>query len=498
MTASLRSQAERAFKWSALTTAGRFCLQLVAQILLARVLGPDNYGVYGIGMVVLTLAAFLSGNSFSYVLLFQKEVTREDIRFAFTWQIMAGLLCATLMFVLAGQLARFFGDPRVVPMVQWMSVACVFMALGSPATSLLQRDLNFRAVGLIQMASYAAGYLFVGLPMALTGWGAQSLAAACVVQAGVAALAAFAVRPHEVKPLLSHPLGRETLETGRTVFTTNIVNWLLSNLDRAVMGRLINTQAVGLYSVAFNLASIPNTLLSQAIQPTFLATGAKLQDRPKELAAAWMSVLASVFVFLVPFGMVGAILAPDLIALLYGAEWSESGWLLALLLLCVPALGCLTLSTPVLWNTGRKHLEVRLQLPLLVMALPAWWFAATYGLRAVALVSAVLVFARAAVIVVAGMRALHADWAPVRSFLLRGTVLGAIGSAAAAAGQHAAAGFPHPAVMLAVGAASAGLALLLVVAVRPQVLGNEARAVLSRLIPAVGPRWVPATPEVRS
>ncbi|OYU73220.1 MAG: polysaccharide biosynthesis protein, partial [Burkholderiales bacterium PBB5] len=227
-------------------------------------------------------------------------------------------------------------------------------------------------IGLIQLAGYAAGYLMVGLPMALNGWGAQSLAAAAVVQAGVVAAASFAVHPHSLKPLLAHALGRETLETGRTVFSTNLVNWLLSNLDRALMGRALNTQAVGLYSVAFNLASIPTTLLVNAMQPTFLAAGARLQNEPKQLAAAWMSVLACVLVLLLPFSMVCAMLAPDLIALLYGAAWSEAGWLLAVLLLCVPAWGCLSLSTPVLWNTGRKHLEVRLQLPLLALAVPTW------------------------------------------------------------------------------------------------------------------------------
>src|SRR5690349_9329970 len=83
----LRALAERAFKWSALTTAGRFALQLVAQIVLARLLGPDNYGVYGIGMVVLTFSTFLSGNAFSYILMLRPTVDDDDVRFAFGWQV---------------------------------------------------------------------------------------------------------------------------------------------------------------------------------------------------------------------------------------------------------------------------------------------------------------------------------------------------------------------------------------------------------------------------
>ena len=113
--ATLRSRADRAFKWSAATTVARFGLQLVAQVLLARLLGGENYGVYGIGMVVLTFATFLSGNSFSYILMLQKDVSREDVRFAFTWQLLAGITSGIVMFFSAEWLAGFFADPAVAP-----------------------------------------------------------------------------------------------------------------------------------------------------------------------------------------------------------------------------------------------------------------------------------------------------------------------------------------------------------------------------------------------
>ena len=92
-TASLGARTERAMKWSALTTTARFALQLGAQVALARLLGPGNYGIYGIGIAVLTFATFLAGTGFSYSLLLQPQVNAADIRFAFTWQMLAGVRC---------------------------------------------------------------------------------------------------------------------------------------------------------------------------------------------------------------------------------------------------------------------------------------------------------------------------------------------------------------------------------------------------------------------
>jgi lipopolysaccharide exporter len=481
--------AQRALKWSALTTVARFALQLGAQVALARMLGPGNFGVYGIGMTVLTFVAFLSGASFSWNLMLMPQVADDDIRFAFTWQLLAGLLCAIAMFAAAPWLAVFFGDARVEGVVQWLSLASFLMAASAPAMCLLQRDLNFRAIGLIQLASYAAGYLAVGVPMALMGWGAYALAIACVVQSAVTLVAAYATRPHPVRPLFSHAGGSAALNTGRAVFLTNVVNWLLSNLDRVVIGRVLNAHAVGLYTVAYNLAQIPNVLLLGALQPAFLSAGAKLQDDRRKLAQGWLLGLACVLVLVTPASVVMAMLSGDLVQLLYGAAWMDSAWVLALLFLCLPAWTCWGLSTPVLWNTDRKHYEFLLQLPLLALAVPAWWLFGAEGIRAVAVVSALVIYARAGVIITAALRALQMRWSAIFPYLVRGIGLAAVCAGAVLAGQYAVAGVTFPGISLCVGGACALGAMLLMIGTRPQLLGRETQNAIANLFPAIRVRW---------
>lgn len=492
---SLETRVERALKWSALTTVARFALQLGAQVALARMLGPGNFGVYGIGMAVLTFAAFLSGASFSWSLMLLPSVSRDDIRFSFTWQMMAGMLSAAAMYLAAPAISGFFGDPLIEGVVQWLALASLLMAAAGPATCLLQRDLNFRALGLIQLAGYAAGYLGVGVPMALNGHGAEALAAACVVQAAVTLVASYAVKPHPLRPLFSHAGGAVTLTTGRTVFLTNVVNWLLSNLDRVVLGRVLNTHAVGLYSVAYNLASIPNVLLLSALQPTFLAAGAKLQNDRQRLAQGWLLGLACVLVLVTPASVVFALLSADLVSLLYGPAWMDSAWVLALLFLCLPAWACWGFTTPVLWNTGRKHLEYQLQLPLLAVAAPAWWLFAPAGIRSAAIVSALVIVARAGVIIAAALRALELRWSALLPYAARGLFLSTVCAAAVLAGKHAVATLTFPGVSLYAGGICAVAAMLLLVATRPQLLGVETLSALARLFPAFRVRWaLPALP----
>jgi lipopolysaccharide exporter len=490
--AALAAVAERAMKWSAATTAARFALQFGAQVTLARILGPDNYGVYGIGLTVLTFVGFLSGTSFSWNLMLLPRIADEDIRFSFTLQVLVGAACALAMYAAAPALAVFFEDPRVEGMVKLLSLAAVLTAASAPATCLLQRDLNFRAIGLIQLASYAVGYLGIGVTMALAGYGALALGVAAVAQAATVLVASYIARPHPLRPLFKHAGGSDALATGRTVFVTNIVNWLLNNLDRVLIARVLNAHAVGLYNVAYNLATIPSTLLLGALQPTLLATGARLQDDRQRLARSWRVALSCVLVLALPAAVVGALLAADIVHLLYGPAWADSAWVLGLLFLGLPAWASWGISTPVLWNTGRKHLESLLQLPLLALALPAWWIAAHSGIRAVAIASVAVLFARSAVIVVAALRALELRWVAIATPLARGLGLSVASAAAVLTAQHLVAGVALPVIALAAGSAAALLVALLVLRGWPRLLGEETQQVVARVLPFVSSWSAPA------
>jgi O-antigen/teichoic acid export membrane protein len=496
-TGAIAALAERALKWSAVTTVARFALQFVAQVALARMLGPGNFGVYGIGMAVLTFVGFLSGASFSYSLMLLPKVSDEDIRFSFTWQMVAGIVSAIAMFACAPLIAHFFGDERVEGMVQLLSFASLLMAAAAPATYLLQRDLNFRQLGLVQLASYAAGYLFVGVPMAIAGFGAYALGTACVVQAAVALVATYRSRPHSLRPLFRHAEGGETLTTGRAVFFTNVVNWLLGNLDRVIIGRVLNAQAVGIFTVAYNLASIPNVLLVGAMQPAFVATGAKLQESRERLAQGWLLAIACILVLVTPAAVVMAMLSADLVQFLYGNAWSETAWVLAVMFLCLPAWASFGLSTPVLWNTGRKQYEFLLQLPLLALVIPAWWLVAPAGVRGVAIVSSAAIVIRALVIVTASLRALDLRWRALAPYAARGVALSVLCACATLAGQEAVTSLGSPLVGLVAGGSFATMAMLAVLLFRPDALGNEARTALSRVLPFIGPRLAPRVEPVR-
>jgi O-antigen/teichoic acid export membrane protein len=257
----------------------------------------------------------------------------------------------------------------------------------------------------------------------------------------------------------------------------------LNNLDRLLIARLLNVKAVGLYNVGYNLANRPNTLLIGALQPAFFAASSRLQHDRGRLRHVYLQVFATIWVLLAPLFVFLSLVSADLVHLLFGLRWTEAGGVVATLFLAMPLFVTWAMSTPVLWNSGRRLYELLLQLPLLVMAVLAFYQFAPIGLHAATLVAAALMASRGVVVGIAACRAVGLSFRDLFPHLLRSTLLSVLAAGSTLLGQQAAARLGGPLVSLVSGSLVALVLMLGLVCTRPEVLGSHAAGTVVRFFP---------------
>jgi PST family polysaccharide transporter len=431
---NLTKQSVSAVKWSAFGNLARYGLQLGAQIVLAHLLGSENYGLFALGMMVLNFSNMLANFGLAWGLVQVQELTNEDVRFVFTWQLISGTITGIGLYFLSPVVASFFNEIRLESIIKWLSLACILSAATATASNLLRRRLDFKAINIIEVISYIIGYIVIGVPLAFNGAGVWSLVAAWLSQTFCALILYFIRSPHSLKPLFWYEGAMKITGVGYTVFITNICNWLLANLDCTLLGRFLNAQSVGLYSLGYNLANTPNSFLVGALQPAFLAVGARIQTETDRLRGAYLSVLASIWILILPMFVILAIIAKDLVAVLYGSAWDSSGLVLTILALSMPAYITFGLSTPVLWNTGRNYWESLLQFPILAASGFAYFNLASQGVVMVAIVAALTLLARAIVITSAACHQLKISPRDLLSIAIRAIGMASVAAVGAFAG----------------------------------------------------------------
>lgn len=400
----LAARSLQALAWGAGGALLRLLLQLGAQIVLARLLGPQQYGLFAIGAIVVGFAGFFADIGLAYGLIQKASLSAADLRFVVTWQALLGTAVTAALYGGAGALAAFFGEPGAAPVLQWLAPLCLLNALAAPSLNLLRRGLDFRRIQLAQTLSYALGYGLLGLPLALLGAQVWALVAAWTAQAGINLVLLYRATGHPLRPLFWHPAARAQWTFGLAVLGSNLVNWVINNIDRVIVGQGFGSREVGLYASAANLVYSPSAAALGVVQPVFLAAASRLADDAARIARAYQAMLGLLAALLLPLALVVAIAAEPLLLLLFGPAWQAAAAVCTPLALAMPLFMLWGLSTPLLWAAGKPTHEFRLQLPLALLWAGVCVLAARVSVPTVAWCVLGLSGLRCALVVVAALR----------------------------------------------------------------------------------------------
>lgn len=373
-----------AIRWGAIGALGKIFLQFFTQIFLARLLGPTEYGLFAISVLVVSLSNFLSDIGIAYGLIQKKDVSDSDVRFVFTWQIIIGVIISGAISLLAGPVAAMFGEPRAANVIGPLAIVCLINAVTAPSMNLLKRRLDFKRLQTAQLAGYIIGYIVVGVPLALVHPDVSSLVIAWITQASVALVIMYSGARHPLKPLLWYAEGFSTVCYGLTVLATNLTNWSIQNIDRVIIGKVFSVRDIGLYSTAYNLLYTPTTTLLGILQPVFFSSSARLVDQSSAQKGTYLTAQAIIALTLLPAYTMVAMRADDIIHVLYGEAWNAAAPLLVPIAFAMPMVLMWGMSTPILWTTGHATREFKSQLPLAILWTSAAWLASQISLEAVA------------------------------------------------------------------------------------------------------------------
>ncbi|TFV90287.1 lipopolysaccharide biosynthesis protein [Oxalobacteraceae bacterium OM1] len=427
---NLSSKGIAAVFWGGFGSLMRAGLQIVTQIILARLLGPGEYGIFAIAAIVLSFSRFFSDIGISYGLIQKKTVSDDDIRFVFTWQIIMGTTVGVGVFLLSEPLAHFFNEPRLVDVLHVAAVICLIGAMTSPSMNLLKRELDFKSIQTSQVSAYIVGYVIVAIPLAVAGLHVWSLIAAFIVNELMVFVLLYRRTRHPIGILFWQREDNQLLGYGLRVFATNILNWIISNVDRVIIGRFFPASQVGLYSVSYNLVSSPTLLVIGVVQSALFSTSAKVQDDFDRLRKALLTMIGAVTLLLFPVFAGIAAVSDTLMLTLYGPSWLDASVLLRAVALAMPLYLLLGMATPLLWVSGQTNKEFLIQIPVALTFIGAAALASQYSMEAVAWTVFGMYLMRSLVIVTVTCHALDLSLLRVLQSMVGGLAVTAVTSAA--------------------------------------------------------------------
>jgi PST family polysaccharide transporter len=369
--------------------ATQAALSLLALPILARLLGPSEFGLVALAMsfVLFTMAFSDAGMGYSLVRTPREDTAAWSSAFWAISLLSSGL--ALFLLAIAWPAAWLFGEPRLAPLVLALAPIPLVQGMLAPAIADLQQREKFAWVGLAEVTGAVAGAA-IAVWIAFHGGGAWALVAQQLgVWAGKAAVIIPATR---FRPrFIFHRDGLEPhLRFGRDTAGWSLVNFFARQIDPLVIAKIIGTTALGFYSIAYRLMTLPAYLVAGPVQNALFTRMVALRNDPaglRELVLIASRALAS---FIFPAMAVLSVASASFITIFLSDRWLPAAPIFAVLAPIGAVTAVVGLNGPLLMAVGRTDLRLRLTFEFTLLWAVAVPFLAYDGVETVAIGFAVL------------------------------------------------------------------------------------------------------------
>lgn len=378
------NSAFRAASWFALFRAIAQSLSWVATVLIARLLVPSDYGLMAMSTVIIGFAVIFRELGLGVAIIQRPSTTDEELSSIFWFSATFGVLLALLCFPIASLTGYIMKEPKVVPITQSVSGIFVLGGLQIVPLSLIKKNLNFKAIGVMEMIAMFSSSI-VMIVCAALGAGVWTFVLGHYTRTVINLVYTYSLTRWRPIAHFGYPNLKPFLKFGVITALSMSVSYLWQKSDRFFAGRAWASQALGYYTFALELSQIPTekivSLLNQVSFPTF----SKLQSDSEGFSHFYLQIIKTTAFIVFPLFVGGFILGEPLVILLLGDKWRPMVSIFCFLCLSqIPvALNAVNNSAHLAQNRPTWGLFFHL---LCLCVIPvAFYFSANYGIEAMVL-----------------------------------------------------------------------------------------------------------------
>lgn len=305
-------------------------LRLGATLLMARLLAAQEFGLFAMINSALGIATVLRDMGLSEAAIQSASITNRQHSTLFWINAGLGLLMTVAIVLASPWIARGLGVPDATLLIIALAPVFLLSGLGAQHKALMSRNLAFSVQAKMTFWSVVVSQSLT-LALAATGAGIWSLISGAIAAEIIITLWCWRSEPWRPLFVFSLVESRPLLIFGGYVSAFGILSYLAGNLHQLLIGIFNGAAAAGYFNRAIVLLFVPISLILLPIGNVISAALARLQSDPVEFARYYLKIITTVNLLTAPLGIFSLLSAPEIVRVLLGPGWEESGVLLRLM-----------------------------------------------------------------------------------------------------------------------------------------------------------------------
>lgn len=380
--ATLGARVFRGASWLALFKLASQLFSWVVTIAVAKILVPSDYGLMDMATIITGYAGMFNELGLGAAIIQRPRTSRTELSSVFWVSMGFSALLASLCFLVAYPTAAIFNEPRVIPITQATSMLFLFGGVQIVPLALMKKELAFKKIGFIDMTGIVVSCSCMYV-LALMGSGTWTLIGGHLVREFTKAVLTYSsakwfpcwhFRFNDAKPYLSFGI---QVSIGESLF------YLYDKSDKFFAGRAFNSNSLGLYSFALQLAKMPTEKIVVLINQVSFPVFAKLQKNKELFERYYLDILKITSTIVFPLFTGAYLLGEQLIRVLLNEKWYAMIVLFKFLSLAQIVTALNAINNFVHTAQGRPQWSMRFNLMMTMLMPLSFYFAVQYGLNAI-------------------------------------------------------------------------------------------------------------------
>jgi O-antigen/teichoic acid export membrane protein len=365
-----------------MSTIGVQVIVLVSNLILARLLYPEIFGVLGMATAITGLISVIQEAGFSSYLIYNKKNDQELIRTAFYLNIGFSLILSLLTFLASDQISELYRNDEVETVIRYISLGLLFSSVGITSRALLMKDRQFKTLMIIDVTTEIVTQICAIL-LVLAHYELLGVTAKLVIRPFFLSLLTVLVKRHAFWGLPNVRRVKEIFSYSMKVFGTQVFIYVNNNLDFFWVGKLFGSKILGLYAMAYQWSIIARFYIAGSVTKVLFPEISRHQDDKGKVRELYLSVLSRVAFLTLPvcFGLF--IISKEFVYLLYGSAWTDSIPIMKVLLLTGAITSVGAVGGAVFQGLGKPQIDMYLNIISFAVSAGIIFIASRNGIIAV-------------------------------------------------------------------------------------------------------------------
>jgi lipopolysaccharide exporter len=367
---SLSSRAMKSSVWIFTLKITERLFQLIRTIVLARLLSPNDFGLFGIALLVLYMLETFTETGFQNALIQKKGEIRSFLDTAWTVGLIRGSVIAAIVFFLAEPASIFFNAPDAEAILRVICASIILHSLTNITVLYFQKELEFHKYFKYHFSGTIADIVVV-IVSAVILRSVWALVLGLLAGNLVRCIMSYIIEPYKPKIRFNAIQARELFSFGKWVLGTSIVTFLFNHGDDGFVGKFLGVTTLGFYQIAFMISQLPATDYSKILSQVTFPVYSKVQEKPLDLKDSFLKTLNMTTIFIIPIAGGIFLLAPDFTSVFLGDKWAPIIPIMRILVFGGMARALITTGGALFQGIGIPRLDFKMNIIRLVTMIVA-------------------------------------------------------------------------------------------------------------------------------